>query len=200
MAELLEGLSALADPISKGVEGIFDVIQEGEKQIGEGVREYFNHTYKMEEMIQETEDEIKILKEKEELSEKQAEKLMDLELKKLRLESELYEYKSNVDIKTARELAKIEMEKKSKETDDELKILDTKYKGDADLLKLKSNQILNQQAYQPTYIPPSQYGYPSYNYGMYGPTESPYQMMGRKQRAHIPAYKRGLTGHRIEQY
>jgi len=169
------------------------------EQVGGGIREWKNHEYKMEEMIQDTNDQIKILKEKSELTKAEAEKLLDLELKKLKFESELYEMRSKVDVNKAREMAKIDMEEKEKMTDQELRILNTKYSGDADLLKLKSNQILNQQAYQPTYFQPSPYGYYTPSLGMYGPTDSPYRMSSVRKK-HIATYRKGLTGHKIETY
>jgi hypothetical protein len=169
------------------------------EQVGGGIREWKAHEYKMEELVEETNEQIKLLKEKSELTKAEAEKLLELELKKMKYENELYEMRSNVDIKKAREMAKIDMEEKEKMTDQELRILNTKYSGDADLLKLKSNQILNQQSYQPTYFQPSPYGYYTPSMGMYGPTDSPNRMTTIRKK-HIASYKKGLTGHKIESY
>jgi hypothetical protein len=190
-------MAQLAAAAIPAIGSLFSGITE---QVGGGIREWKNHEYKMEEMIQDTDDQIKILKEKSELTKAEAEKLLDLELKKMKYESELYEMRSKVDINKAREMAKIDMEEKEKMTDQELRILNTKYAGDADLLKLKSNQILSQQAYQPTYFTPSPYGYPSYNFGGYGPTSTPATGMTPNKRKKIKEYRAGLTGHEIQQY
>jgi hypothetical protein len=173
------------------------IIGDVVSQVGGGIREYKQHDYTMEEMDKQgslTREQMKL---KEELTEKEAQKLLDLELKKMNLESQIYKDKSGVDIDRYRQMSLIDQDVEKLKTEDELKLLTTKYGGQSDLLKLQMNlQGMNQ--YQPTRMTdynmystmgasaPLSTPMPQYNYAQ------PYVPFRR-----TPAYRAGLTGHKI---
>lgn len=168
------------------------------EQVGSGIREGKQHDYKMEEMTKEdelTKDELRL---KEELTEKQAQKLLDLELKKMELESKIYKDKSGVDVDKYKQMAQLEREEEKLRTEDELKILQAKYGGQSDLLKLQMNYQGMQQQYQPTRMT----DYSMYStMGASAPLSSPLPQFSYSQPyvpfRRTPSYKVGLTGHKI---
>jgi hypothetical protein len=166
-------------------------------QVGGGIREYKQHDYTMEELQKQGDINRDTLKLKEELTEKEAQKLLDLELKKMDLESKIYKDKSGVDIDRYRQMAMVDQDVEKLKTEDELKILEKKYGGQSDLMKLQMNlQGMNQ--YQPTRMT----DYSMYStMGASAPLSTPLPQFNYSQPyvpfRRTPSYKVGLTGHKI---
>jgi hypothetical protein len=118
-------------------------------QVGSGIREGKQHDYTMEEMDKQGDQTRQNLKLQEELTEKEAQKLLDLELKKMEMQAKLYKDNSGVDIEKYRQYAKVDEEVEKLKTEDELKLIQAKYGGQSDLLKLQMN-AQGMQQYQPT--------------------------------------------------
>jgi hypothetical protein len=171
------------------------------EQVGSGIREGKQHEYTMEELQKQGDLSRQALQLKEELSEKEAQKLLDLELKKMEYESKVYKDKSTVDIDKYRQMAQLEQDEEKLKTDDELKLIQAKYGGQADLLKLQMNlQGMSPSNYQPTRMT----DYNMYStVGAYGPLNAPQPQYNYSQPyvpfRNTPSYKVGLTGHKILQ-
>lgn len=174
-------------------------------QIGGGVREYFEGERRITEMMLRENLDRKTLELKEQLSEKEASKLLELELKKMDYETKQYKDRSGVDIEKYKSLSNLDLEKERIETEDKLKLINATYGGEQDLLKLKSN-LLNQQQIQDqrqSYQPTSFTDYNIYpNMGAFGPLNSPlpqYNYTTGQPLKRPPLKNSNFSGHRIEQ-
>jgi hypothetical protein len=175
---------------SKVASGVID-------QIGSGIREWRQNAYTLEQMDKQgqlTRDELKL---KEELTEKQAQKLLDLELKQMELESKIYKDKSGVDIDKYRQLALLEQDAEKLKTEDELKLIQAKFGGQTDLMKMQLN-LQGMNSYQPTRIT----DYSMYStMGASAPLSTPLPQFSYSQPyvpfRKVPSYRVGLTGHKI---
>jgi hypothetical protein len=193
------------DPVTGALlGGGMDLLSGVVDQVGSGIREELEGQRKLEQIASQAYQDRKTLQLQSDLSKSEAKNLLELELKKLDAETKSYKDKSGVDIEKYKQLALLDQDKERIETDDQLKLINAKYGGESDLLKLKANilgqQQLQQQQYQPTRL--TDYNvFP--NMGAYGSLNSPYPQYNYSYSVPLkkptPSYRVGLTGHKIEQ-